>query len=101
MLSLKYSLLYHQKLEAALQVADKVAVFYAGTTLEVANTVDFTTGNLRHPYTQALWRSLRNCYSNSFSTWPSFVLLLAQHFLASDYFFGTEIFNAILTRAKS
>ncbi|MFM7364100.1 MAG: oligopeptide/dipeptide ABC transporter ATP-binding protein [Cuspidothrix sp.] len=41
-----------------LQVADKVAVFYAGTTLEVAEADDFTSGNLRHPYTQALWRSL-------------------------------------------
>jgi peptide/nickel transport system ATP-binding protein len=45
-------------LEAALQVADKVAVFYAGTTLEIAAALDFTSGNLRHPYTQALWRSL-------------------------------------------
>ncbi|MBW4430507.1 MAG: ABC transporter ATP-binding protein [Pelatocladus maniniholoensis HA4357-MV3] len=45
-------------LEAALQVADRVAVFYAGTTLEVAAVDDFTSGNLRHPYTQALWRSL-------------------------------------------
>lgn len=45
-------------LEAALQVADQVAVFYAGTTLEVANSADFTAGNLRHPYTQALWRAL-------------------------------------------
>ncbi len=45
-------------LEAALRVADKVAVFYAGTTLEIANAVDFTRGTLRHPYTQALWRSL-------------------------------------------
>ena len=45
-------------LEAALQVADKVAVFYAGTTLEIAAAKDFTSGNLRHPYTQALWRSL-------------------------------------------
>ncbi|WP_152591869.1 ABC transporter ATP-binding protein [Nostoc sphaeroides] len=45
-------------LEAALQVADKVAVFYAGTTLEIAAALDFTSGNLRHPYTKALWRSL-------------------------------------------
>jgi peptide/nickel transport system ATP-binding protein len=45
-------------LEAALQVADKVAVFYAGTTLEIAAALDFNSGNLRHPYTQALWRSL-------------------------------------------
>ena len=45
-------------LEAALQVADKVAVFYAGTTLEIAAASDFTQGKLRHPYTQALWRAL-------------------------------------------
>lgn len=45
-------------IEAALQVADRVAVFYAGATVEIANTQDFTTGNLRHPYTRALWRSL-------------------------------------------
>jgi peptide/nickel transport system ATP-binding protein len=45
-------------IEAALQVADRVAVFYAGTTVEIAAAKDFATGNLRHPYTQALWRSL-------------------------------------------
>lgn len=43
---------------AALQVADRVAVFYAGTTVEIADAKDFGTGKLRHPYTQALWRSL-------------------------------------------
>ncbi|NJK99489.1 MAG: ABC transporter ATP-binding protein [Spirulinaceae cyanobacterium SM2_1_0] len=45
-------------IEAALQVADRVAVFYAGTTVEIAAAEDFARGNLRHPYTQALWRSL-------------------------------------------
>ncbi len=45
-------------IEAALQVADRVAVFYAGTTVEIAAAKDFAGGNLRHPYTQALWRSL-------------------------------------------
>jgi len=47
-------------IEAALQVADKVAVFYAGTTVEVAQASDFTQelSRLRHPYTQALWRAL-------------------------------------------
>ncbi|EDX85406.1 Oligopeptide/dipeptide transporter domain family protein [Synechococcus sp. PCC 7335] len=43
---------------AALQIADRVAVFYAGTTVEIAAVQDFSSGNLRHPYTQALWRSL-------------------------------------------
>ncbi|MEL6382514.1 MAG: ABC transporter ATP-binding protein [Cyanobacteria bacterium J06626_18] len=45
-------------IEAALQVADRVAVFYAGATVEIADAQDFVRGNLRHPYTQALWRSL-------------------------------------------
>ena len=45
-------------IEAALQVADRVAVFYAGTTVEIADAKDFEQGNLRHPYTQALRRSL-------------------------------------------
>jgi peptide/nickel transport system ATP-binding protein len=45
-------------IEAALQVADQVAVFYAGTTVEIAAASDFPNGKIRHPYTQALWRSL-------------------------------------------
>lgn len=47
-------------LEAALTVADRVAVFYAGTTVEVANRADFTRDGsaLRHPYTRALWQAL-------------------------------------------
>ncbi|NJN31496.1 MAG: ABC transporter ATP-binding protein [Synechococcales cyanobacterium RM1_1_8] len=45
-------------IEAALQIADRVAVFYAGTTVEIAAAADFPAGNLRHPYSQALWRAL-------------------------------------------
>lgn len=47
-------------IDAALKVADKIAVFYAGTTLEVANVIDFKIGNekLRHPYTKALYNAL-------------------------------------------
>ncbi len=47
-------------IEAALQIADRVAVFYAGTTLEVASVEDFTGdgARLRHPYSRALWRAL-------------------------------------------
>jgi len=47
-------------IEAALRIADKVAVFYAGTAVEVASAKDFH-GNgeqLRHPYSRALWRAL-------------------------------------------
>ncbi|NEU30950.1 ABC transporter ATP-binding protein [bacterium LRH843] len=44
----------------ALKVADRVAVFYAGTTIEIANVSDFSGRgeHLRHPYTKALWRAL-------------------------------------------
>jgi peptide/nickel transport system ATP-binding protein len=45
-------------IESALRVADKVAVFYAGTTVEITEAKDFPNETIRHPYTQALWRSL-------------------------------------------
>lgn len=53
-------------LEAALQVADRVAVFYAGTTVEVAPVDAFSMDgvHLHHPYSRALWRALpRNGFS--------------------------------------
>lgn len=54
----KAVILITHDIEAALQVADQVAVFYAGTTVEIAAASDFPNGLIRHPYTQALWRSL-------------------------------------------
>lgn len=46
-------------LELALEVADRIAVFYAGTTVEEASAQDFKEENtLRHPYTKALWRAM-------------------------------------------
>ena len=47
-------------IDFALKVADKIAVFYAGTTVETAPVSDFSGKgeNLRHPYTKALWRAL-------------------------------------------
>jgi peptide/nickel transport system ATP-binding protein len=44
----------------ALEVADRVAVFYAGTTVEVAPAAAFTGdgAHLVHPYTRALWQAL-------------------------------------------
>jgi peptide/nickel transport system ATP-binding protein len=49
-------------IQAALKIADNIAIFYAGTTLEVANTSDFDGSGekLRHPYTKALYRALPN-----------------------------------------
>lgn len=47
-------------IESALQITDKIAVFYAGTTLEIASVKDFVGKGeaIRHPYTKALWRAL-------------------------------------------
>lgn len=58
-------------IESALAVADKVAVFYAGTTVEVAQAGDFagTGDSLRHPYSRALWRALPQ---NDFTPIPGF-----------------------------
>ncbi|ABR48200.1 oligopeptide/dipeptide ABC transporter, ATPase subunit [Alkaliphilus metalliredigens QYMF] len=47
-------------IETALKIADRIAVFYAGTTVEVAPVKDFKGKGeeLRHPYSKALWRAL-------------------------------------------
>ena len=47
-------------IDLAFAFADRVAVFYAGTTVETADASDFRTGTdaLRHPYSRALWRAL-------------------------------------------
>jgi peptide/nickel transport system ATP-binding protein len=66
----KAVILITHDIEAALQIADKVAVFYAGTTVEVAATKDFNDpegSNLRHPYTRALWQALPQ---NKFTALP-------------------------------
>lgn len=52
-------LLITHDLELALEVADKVVIFYAGTTVESASASDFkSVDSLRHPYTKALWHAL-------------------------------------------
>lgn len=52
-------LLITHDLEQALEVADRVVVFYAGTTVEDAAVSDFKKEeDLRHPYSKALWRAL-------------------------------------------
>jgi peptide/nickel transport system ATP-binding protein len=47
-------------LRMALEVSDRIAIFYAGLTLETARREDFDRGGmgLRHPYTRALWQAL-------------------------------------------
>ena len=44
---------------SALEVADRIVVFYAGCTVEEADSCDFEREEtLRHPYTRALWRAM-------------------------------------------
>ncbi|MBM4764654.1 ABC transporter ATP-binding protein [Bacillus sp. B15-48] len=47
-------------IESALKIADDIAVFYAGTTVEIAPVANFSGDGetLRHPYSKALWRAL-------------------------------------------
>ena len=45
-------------IDLAVDFADRIAVFYAGTTVETAPAEDFRQGALRHPYSQALWRAM-------------------------------------------
>ncbi|WP_371366879.1 Peptide transport system ATP-binding protein SapD [Sporomusa rhizae] len=61
-------LLITHDIELALEVADRIAVFYAGTTVEEAPVADFQSmDTLRHPYTKALWRALPQ---NGFQPFP-------------------------------
>lgn len=46
-------------IDAAVEISDRVAVVYAGTTVEIAPAKSFTaTDGLMHPYSQALWDAL-------------------------------------------
>ncbi len=57
-------------IDLAFDVADRIAVFYAGTALEVAPIADFAHDHtLRHPYTKALWHALPQ---NGFAPFPGF-----------------------------
>jgi len=52
-------LLITHDIKAALEVADRVAVFRNGVTVEIAKTSDFSDiSSLRHPYTRQLYNSL-------------------------------------------
>lgn len=56
----KAVILVTHDIDLAFAFADRVAVFYAGTTVETAPVQDFRTGPsaLRHPYSKALWNAL-------------------------------------------
>jgi len=56
----KSIILITHDIDLAFDFADRIAVFYAGTTVEIAPAEDFRKGPeaLRHPYSKALWRAL-------------------------------------------
>lgn len=56
----KAVILITHDIDLAIEFADRVAVFYAGTTVETAFASDFKSGPdaLRHPYSKALWNAL-------------------------------------------
>lgn len=56
----KAVILITHDIDLAFEFADRVAVFYAGTTVETAPASDFKKGPeaLRHPYSKALWKAL-------------------------------------------
>lgn len=53
-------LLITHDIDLAVQFADRVAIFYGGSTLEEVNAKHFTGSGekLQHPYTRALWKAL-------------------------------------------
>ncbi len=67
----KSVILITHDIDLAFEFADRVAVFYAGTTVEIAPSSDFKAGPdaLRHPYSKALWRALPQ---NGFEPIPGF-----------------------------
>ncbi len=67
----KAVILITHDIDLAFEFSDRVAVFYAGTTVETAPASDFKIGPkaLRHPYSKALWNALPQ---NGFEPIPGF-----------------------------
>ena len=67
----KAVILITHDIDLAFHIADRIAVFYAGTTVEIAAAKDFLDGvdALRHPYSKALWKALPQ---NGFEPIPGF-----------------------------
>ncbi len=67
----KAVILITHDIDLAIEFADRVAIFYAGTTVETALASDFKQGveSLRHPYSKALWKALPQ---NGFEPIPGF-----------------------------
>lgn len=67
----KSVILITHDIDLAFDFADRIAVFYAGTTVETATAEEFRRGvdSLRHPYSKALWSALPQ---NEFKPIPGF-----------------------------
>lgn len=67
----KAVILITHDIDLAFHIADRIAVFYAGTTVEIAAAKDFPEGvdAFRHPYSKALWKALPQ---NGFEPIPGF-----------------------------
>lgn len=67
----KAVILITHDIDLAIEFAERVAIFYAGTTVETASASDFKAGldALRHPYSKALWQALPQ---NGFQPIPGF-----------------------------
>ena len=67
----KAVILITHDIDLAFHIADRIAVFYAGTTVEIAAAKDFLEGvdAFRHPYSKALWKALPQ---NGFEPIPGF-----------------------------
>ena len=67
----KAVILITHDIDLAFHIADRIAVFYAGTTVEIVAAKDFLEGvdALRHPYSKALWKALPQ---NGFEPIPGF-----------------------------
>lgn len=65
-------LLITHDLDLALRYADRISIFYAGTTVETAKASDFREEDLlRHPYSKALWRAMpQNKFEPTAGTQP-------------------------------
>ena len=62
----KSVILITHDIDLAIEISDRIAVFYGGTILEVAKATDFEQNKLQHPYTKALYDALpQNAFNNA------------------------------------
>ncbi len=54
----KSILLITHDIDLAIEISDRVAVFFDGTIIEIANSDDFSNNSLRHHYTKSLYMAL-------------------------------------------